>query len=122
MRFTRTFKLVCSIMMSAMMTNIPSVSLANQGGQGMIPTNVVVEQLDRAQAEQDIKAELSREDIKKALVENGVSVDEVSARLASLSDSELRQLNTQLVEARAGGDILIAILVVVLIIFLIKRI
>ena len=121
MKFSKPFKVVCSVLMSALISNVPAVAFANQN-HGMISTSVVVEQLDRAQAEQEIQSQLNRDDVQKALIANGVSPDEVSTRLATLSDSELRQLSGQLHEARAGGDILVAVLLVVLIIFLIKRI
>lgn len=41
---------------------------------------------------------------------HGLSADEVDSRLASLSDQEIRQLPGQVSEARAGEDILVAIL------------
>jgi hypothetical protein len=60
--------------------------------------------------------------VRDQLIQNGVAPEEASVRLASLSDQELRQLATQVQEARAGGDILVTILLVVLIVFLVKRI
>jgi hypothetical protein len=101
------------------MSNAPAVVLADHA---MIPTSTVVENLSRAQAEQNVQTFLSQENVRKALLERGVSPDEVSSRLASLSETELRQLSGQVQQARAGGDILVAILIIVLIIFLIKRI
>jgi hypothetical protein len=105
---------LCPLMISS-----PAFAVTHQS---MIPTTVVVAQLDRAQAQADVEDFLSREDVKKALIERGVSATEVSSRLATLSEKELRDLAGQMDQARAGGDILIAILIVVLIIFLIKRI
>ena len=119
MRFSKRFMAACSFMMCLFMSNIPALALANQA---MISTNVVIAELDRAQTEQKINDYLNRTDVRNALLERGVSADEVSSRLASLSETELRSLSTQVEQARAGGDILITILVVVLIIFLIKRI
>jgi hypothetical protein len=101
------------------MSDIPAVAVAEHT---MIPTTQFVTELDRNQTQKDLQEILSREDVKKALLERGVSPDEISSRLASLSDSDLRQLSGQIQQARAGGDILVAILLIVLIIFLIKRI
>lgn len=105
--------------MSLLMTDIPSLAFAK--GM-MVPTSEVVHQIDRQQAEAKVRDLISREDVQKALRERGVSPEEASARLASLSESELRDLSHQVEYARAGGDILVTILIVVLIIFLIKRI
>ena len=119
MRFSKRFLAACSFTMCLFMSNIPALAVANQA---MVSTNVVIAELDRAQTEQKINDYLSRTDVRNALLERGVSAEEVSARLASLSETELRSLSSQVEQARAGGDILITILVVVLIIFLIKRI
>lgn len=105
--------------MSLVLSNIPGVALAQEA---MISTSDVVAGLDRTQTEHKINDFLTRSEVKEALMANGVSAEEVSSRLASLSETELRTLSTQVEQARAGGDILVTILIVVLIIFLIKRI
>lgn len=104
--------------MSIILTNLPAVAVS----EAMIPTSVVVQELTRAQAEQKINDFLSRSDVRDALMKQGLSADEASQRLASLNEQELRQLSSQMDQAKYGGDILVAILLVVLIIFLIKRI
>lgn len=109
----------CSFMMCFVLSNIPAIAVANQA---MISTQAVVAELDRAQTEQKISEYLSRTEVKEELMKRGVSAEEVSSRLASLSETELRALSSQVEQARAGGDILVTILIVVLIIFLIKRI
>ena len=119
MRMSNLTKVCVSFVMAFFMTPIPSVALAETQ---MIATSVVVTELTRAQTEQKIQSFLQRQDVQKELTKQGVSSAEVSKRLASLSDNELRQLSGQMDQARYGGDILIAILIVVLIIFLIKRI
>lgn len=88
----------------------------------MIPTTVVVSELSRADAQAKVEDLLKQEDVKKQLTANGVSVEEATQRLASLSEAEMKNLAGQIDQARAGGDILFTILIVVLIIFLIKRI
>ncbi len=119
MKFSVSFKTVCSLSMALLMTNAPAVALAESH---MISTSSIVEQWDRAQAEKNIQDLIQQEEVKNALLEKGVSPEEVSARLATLSESELKQLAGQVQEARAGGSILVEILLVVLIIYLIKRI
>ena len=118
MKFSKPFTVSCCIFMSTIMSDVPALAA---GIPAMISTHTVVEKMDRGQAQSEVENFLKREDVKQALLERGVSADEVSSRLASLSEPELRQLATQVKEARAGGDILITILLVVLIIFLVKR-
>ncbi|MGE3975408.1 MAG: PA2779 family protein [Bdellovibrionales bacterium] len=88
----------------------------------MISATSVAEHLTRVQAQEKLDNFLKRTDVREQLMAYGLSAEEASKRMASLSELELRQLAGQVEEARAGGDILIAVLVVVLIIFLIKRI
>ena len=119
MNLPRGLKTCLAILMSFLMTHIPAVAAADQK---MISTISVVADLDRAESQAKVKSLLEKSEIQQALIERGVSPEEASFRLATLSDSELKQLSVQIEKAQAGGDILIAILVVVLIIFLIKRI
>jgi len=53
-----------------------------------------------------IRAQLDREDVRAQMQELGVDAAAVDARLASLSDSELRQLANDMKNAPAGGDVL----------------
>jgi hypothetical protein len=119
MKLSKPLQVSCSLLMSVLMTNAPAVAFANQA---MISTSAVVAELDRSQAQENVQRYLNQPDVQKALIQSGVSPDEVSARLASLSETELRQLSGQVQEARAGGDILITVLLIVLIIYLVKRI
>lgn len=128
MRIPKYIQFFCIGLMSVMMSNLPSVAFAETAltspalGSGMIATNVVVENMTRAEAQKNIEGFLGRSDLRQKLIDRGISPDEVSKRLASLSDNEMRQLSGQMDQARYGGGILVAILVIVLIIFLIKRI
>lgn len=117
-RPNRILRHTVAMFMAFMMTNLPHIAAAESQ---MLPTTELVTQINRAQAEDKVENYLKMDEVKKALAARGISPTEMSARLASLSDQELRQLSDQLDQARYGGDILIAILVVVLIIFLIKR-
>lgn len=125
MKFSKTTKMFWTMVLSVFMSHVPNVAFAEgvaAANPQMISTSLVLADVTRAQAEQEVKDFLKTEEIQKAFVKQGLSADEASMRLASLSDQELRQLSLQVQEARAGGDILVAILIVVLIIFLVKRI
>jgi hypothetical protein len=92
---------------------------------GMISTSEALTQMDRAQGERTVSEFLGRSDVKEQLVKLGVSPEEAGRRLASLSDAEVKKLSTDIDHATAGGDvtgILVVVLLVVLIIYLIKRV
>lgn len=111
--------------MSLLLSNIPATLLAAStevASTQMTSTSDVVEEMARTEAQTRVEGFLQSQDVRSELAKRGLSADEVSSRLASLSASELRALSGQIDEARAGGNILYAILIVVLIIFLIQRI
>lgn len=118
MKMSRSARNLCAFFMAVLLSNAPAIAASNK----MISASSVVADLSRADAEKNAQEFLNRTDVKTMLLEKGLSHDEISSRLASLSDSELRQLTVQMDQARAGGDILYVILIVVLIVFLVKRI
>ncbi len=125
MTFTKPTKLIGAFFMAFLISPIPNVAFAEglvRNSTQMISTSIVLADVSRADAENEVRDYLKDSQVQATLIKQGVSPDEVSARLASLSEQEIRQLSGQVKEVRAGGDILVAILLVVLIIFLIKRI
>ncbi len=122
MKIPVSVKLVCAYLMSAVLTNIPNMVFAESVKAAMIPTTTVVSELTRSDAQAKVQNLLKRDDVRKQLQAHGVSVEEANQRLASLSEAEMRNLAGQLQEARAGGDVLVTVLIVILIIFLIQRI
>ncbi len=119
MLFSRYSKIMGSIAMSAILTNAPSLAMAESG---MIATHTAVEELNEPQTLQRVQDFLSRADVQQLLIERGLTSDEATKRIASLSEMELRQLSGQIEQARAGGDALVTILIIVLIVFLVTRI
>lgn len=117
-------KYIC-LGMALLMTNLMAVTAAVVNDE-MIPTATVVEELDRAEREARVRDFVNSEEARTQLVALGVTPQELTGRLASLSDSELQQMTSQIEMARYGGDGVVALLVVVvlvlLIIFLAKRI
>ncbi len=106
--------------MAALLTNAPQIVTA-ETAMMMIPTSSVVAEMTKEQASNEVASFLKRSEVQQQLMERGLSANEVEQRLAALSQSELNSLALQMQEARAGGDILVTILVIVLIIFLIQR-
>lgn len=118
------YKFFLVAILSLTISHIPEVAFGAVVEE-MISTTDVVESLSRTQVEAKIQTYLERADVQKKLKELGISSAEVTQRMASLSVTELNQLGKQMDQARYGGDvfgILIIVLVVLLIIYLAKRI
>lgn len=67
---------------------------------------------------------LDREDVRAALTAQGLDPEEARARVASLTDAEVRQLVGQLDQLPAGGNglgVVIGMLVIVVIVLLILK-
>jgi hypothetical protein len=87
----------------------------------MIGTEVVTK-LDRARGEearQYLYSIIAREDVRAALIAQGLKPDEARARVDSLTDSEVIRLAEKIDQLPAGGDALGVILGVALIVFLV---
>jgi len=117
------------LVLALFMSDIPHVWAAETGASAkaneMISTADVVDQLTRAQTQEKIEKTLSRPELRDKLAKLGLSANEISKRLSTLSESELAQLDHQIDQARFGGDItgiLIVVVLVLLIIYLAKRI
>lgn len=117
MRIPKSLKLFCCFFMSLLVSNASALAM-----EAMVPTNVAVADLSRTQANQQVQNFVGDAQVRDELLKRGVSPDEVTQRLANLSDAEVKQLAGQIETARAGGDILWTILIIVLIIFIVKRI
>lgn len=119
------FRLSLVVLLSVLMSHVPNAVAVEAITSGMITTSEAVDMLSRAELEAKVRAHLQRDDLRGELLKYGVSADEVSGRLASLSQSELNQLATQMDQSRYGGDVfglLVVALLVVLIIYFAKRI
>jgi hypothetical protein len=123
MKFSKSVTKACVLTMSLLISNLPNVALAEKiSSEKMISAEAVLAGMTRAEAEKNVLDYLQRNEVQSELVKHGVAPDEAAARLASLSDAEVNQLAMQAKKAQAGGDILVAVLLVVLIIYFAKRI
>ena len=98
-----------------------SISLLAAGWTGPAAAAVIATQDAlaaevRAEKETQIRDALAREDVRQAMLQLGVAPDQVDARVASLSDAELLQVQGQLDRLPAGGD---GALVVIGVVFLV---
>ncbi|MEK6553956.1 MAG: PA2779 family protein [Bdellovibrionota bacterium] len=121
-RSTRPVRTFIAVSLSLILSNVPAVAAQVTVRGEMISTSSVVEQLTETESRQKVANYLKRDDVRQALAKRGLSESEITTRLASLSHKEMQQLQTQLDQAKYGGDVLVTVLLVVLIIFLIQRI
>ncbi len=123
----KTIKKIVAVTLSIMLSNVPQIFAAEQAqSEQMISTMTWVGEQNREQTLEKVQAFLSRSDIGAQLAQTGYSASEVKARMASLSDAELQHLSAEMDKATYGGDgvggILIVVVLVLLIIYLAKRI
>lgn len=122
MKLNQKLKTATTYLMALMLSNAPQLAMGEAAHTlTMIPTSSLVIELTETQAQENISNFLSRTDVQQQLMNSGLSKEEASLRLATLSRSELNNLSSQINEARAGG-VLLTILVVILILILIGRI
>lgn len=118
-------RIILGFVLSFVLTDAP-VARASQ--MKMIPTSQVVHDLSqdlRAENQAKVLKFLDRNDVKNKLISMGVTQEEASLRLASLSNSDLEKLSGEIDQAMAGGVIVWALtcaLLIILIIYFVKRI
>ena len=85
----------------------------------MIETEAVVDSERAHNAREYLKTFLAREDVKNALVLQGIDPQEARIRIDSLTDEEARLVADQLDQLPAGGSFFTTLLIVVFLIFVI---
>jgi hypothetical protein len=85
----------------------------------MIGTESVIDQDGALQPREYLKAFVAREDVRMALVSQGIDPQEAANRIDSLTDEEARFVADQLDQMPAGGGFFTTFLVIVFIVFLI---
>ena len=84
----------------------------------MIETETVLEASQGQEARSRIKQLLVREDVRQALIKQGIDPREADARINGLSDAEAIAIADRLDQLPAGGGALELVLIVALIVFL----
>ena len=85
----------------------------------MVTTEETFNQIKAQDARDNLKTLLSRNDIKNALISQGIDPDEAKARVDSLSDSEVIEVADKIERLPAGGGALGALIGAALIVFLV---
>ena len=90
----------------------------------LVETESMLDMSRSQEARETLKQFMAREDVKSAIVAQGVDPAEADARLKSLTDAEVIQLADHINQAPAGGDILglaIAVLIIVILVLVIMK-
>lgn len=86
---------------------------------GIVSTGAIVS-AERDADLASIRSQLQRADVQAQMQEMGVDAASVDARLATLSDSELRDMAEQMKSAPAGGDVLVLLGAVFLVLLVLE--
>lgn len=123
MQSINRFRFFTGCVLTLSISHLPQVVFAESVQPNkMISTTEVLERFDRKVAQDKVLTYLAQQDVEKKLIEQGLNASEAKERIASLSDIELQNLSQQIDRAQYGGDILVTVLLIVLIIYLVKRI
>jgi len=90
----------------------------------LVDTETMLDMSRGQEARETLKQFMVREDVRSAIVSQGVDPLEADARLNSLSDAEVIRLADQVDQLPAGGDALglaISVLVIVILVLVIMR-
>jgi hypothetical protein len=90
----------------------------------LLPTDLANDVVQGREARERIMRFMAREDVRAALVAQGIDPDEADARVVTLTDSEVAQIDGQIEKLPAGGflEVAIAVLVIVLLVVLILKV
>ena len=93
-----------------------------QAYAGVITTQQAMSAEARAATEQDVRASLARDDVRKAMQQLGVAPADAEARIASLSDAELVQVQQEMDRLPAGGSVIAVVGVVFVVLLILERV
>ena len=97
----------------SVLLTITMISMSYQSAQAaMIANDVVISQAQLQDARSELLQKFQRADIRQQLLDMGVNQNAVEERIALMTGEEIAQLNQQIDELPAGGDILGVILVI----------
>ncbi|MDX1348525.1 MAG: DUF6627 family protein [Thiomicrorhabdus chilensis] len=108
-----------TIAMSVLLSFLSLITLPAQAA--MVSTKQLVQEQAIASERTKLNAMMQREDVQVQFLEMGVSPEEVQQRVAALTDAEVAQLNHQMEQIPAGGDVL-GLVVLIFLVFIVTDI
>ena len=100
------------------------LSVPYQAAAALVDTETMLDMSRGQEARATLKQFMARQDVKSAIVSQGVDPAEADARINSLTDAEVIQLADQIDQLPAAGDalgLIIALLVIVILVLVILR-
>jgi hypothetical protein len=95
------------------------LGFVQSAGAGVVSTEAAIEMQERTARIERVNEVLTRDNVREQMIRLGVDPDTAVARIASLSDSELQQLETRMSELPAGADSALTVLGIVLLVLLV---
>ena len=117
MLFLRRYCRFVALPMAALMMAVSMPLGAAQAA--LVGTDQVIDKSEVAADRARVAAFLDRQDVRRQMQSMGVDPDEATARVASLSDSEVRQMAARIDDMPAGQDVAGALISAALVIFII---
>jgi len=117
MFFLRRYSRFVALPLAALMMAVSMPLGAAQAA--LVGTDQVIDKSEIAADRARVAGFLAREDVRHELQSLGVNPDEATARVAGLTDAEVRQMAARIDELPAGQDVATALISAVLIIFLV---
>jgi hypothetical protein len=94
--------------------------LMHTASAAVVGTRTVMMQAERADAVARVQAALDREAVQSQLMAFGVDADAAKERIASLTTEELRYLDGRLAELPAGGNALVVVGIVFVVLLILE--
>jgi len=95
---------------SALIVSCSLMALPMHASAQVVPTDALVQQDAPAGTAADsrvrVNAFFAREDVRQAMVKEGVNPADAQSRVDAMSDDEIRALDGRIAQAPAGGDVL----------------
>lgn len=101
---------VCSIVFAVTMGGIQAPVMAD-----LVDSQALAIQADLQLQRDEVRSLMARADVRDALLDYGVSAADLDTRIDNLTESELLQIQNQLAELPAGGEVVALVLGVILI-------
>jgi Skp family chaperone for outer membrane proteins len=110
----------CKFLSLVLVFSTVSVGMAQTASAAVVGTRVVMAESHRADTVERVQAALDRADIQAQFAALGVDSEAAKARVAALSDEELRYLDGQLAEMPAGSSLLAVIGIVFVVLLILE--
>lgn len=107
------------VLVPVLVVSLASSGYASVASAAVISTQEALSAQQRATVEGSVRSGLARDDVRQAMLRMGVDPAQADARVAALSDAELRQVQGQFDRLPVGGDSVLAVIGIVFLVLLI---